>query len=558
MPRVFFLPSHVSVDVEPGETILDAARKAAITLESPCDGTGTCGKCKVTLPGRNIEALPVDGTGKVSAEEQAAGVVLACQTRVWGETIVEIAAEWQNKSVKVLETGVSAAIEVDPFVRKAFLAATRTTAVYGGLRLLGCEAGDTRERLFGAVIDIGTTTLVATLVDLNDGREVATASALNPQTLHGQDVLSRIRLASEKDGLALLYNLFIMEADRLIGEICAQAGADRRNIYEIVYSGNTAMLHLATNTDPSHLGRYPYTPALRGGHYLGIPHEGGLHIAGHGVIYLPPIISGFVGADITSGVLATRLHERKGITLFIDIGTNGEMVIARDGFLTASSTAAGPAFEGMNITFGMRAGDGAIESFEVNGGGEPAIGGIGGGPWTGICGSGLLDVVGELVAHHVIDGSGRLAHPNHGSLARALGQRLVLRSGKPVFRLSDTIYLSQGDVRQVQLAKGAIRTGIEYLLRHTGVGPAEVDEVLIAGAFGFHLREKNLLAIGLLPEPFRGKVNFVGNTSKTGGVAFLLNKGYRAEMEKVVEAVQTIELANYKDFDRTFVNFLRF
>jgi uncharacterized 2Fe-2S/4Fe-4S cluster protein (DUF4445 family) len=234
MPRVFFLPSHVSVDVEPGETILDAARKAAITLESPCDGTGTCGKCKVTLPSRNIEALPVDGTGKVSAEEQATGVVLACQTRVWGETIVEIAAEWKNKSVKVLETGASAAIEVDPFVRKAFLAATRTTAVYGGLRLLGCEAGDTRERLFGAVIDIGTTTLVATLVDLNDGREVATASALNPQTLHGQDVLSRIRLASEKDGLALLYNLFIMEADRLIGEICAQAGADRRNIYEIV------------------------------------------------------------------------------------------------------------------------------------------------------------------------------------------------------------------------------------------------------------------------------------------------------------------------------------
>ena len=254
MPRVFFLPSQVSVDVEPGETILDAARKAAITLEAPCDGTGTCGKCTVTLPGRGVEALPVDGTGKVSAEEEAAEIVLACQTRVWSDATVEIAAEWQNNSVRVLETGVSAAIEVDAFVRKAYLAATRTTAVYGGLRLLGCEAGDTRERLFGAVIDIGTTTLVATLVDLNDGKESATASALNPQTLHGQDVLSRIRLASEKDGLALLYNLFIAEADRLIGEICAQAGADRRNIYEVVYSGNTAMFHLATNRPPNWAG----------------------------------------------------------------------------------------------------------------------------------------------------------------------------------------------------------------------------------------------------------------------------------------------------------------
>jgi uncharacterized 2Fe-2S/4Fe-4S cluster protein (DUF4445 family) len=212
----------------------------------------------------------------------------------------------------------------------------------------------------------------------------------------------------------------------------------------------------------------------------------------------------------------------------------------------------------MNITCGMRAGNGAIESFEVDGEGSVRIETIGNIQPTGICGSGLLDIAAELVANGAVDKNGRLVNLNHGSLPRCLGERLVHKQGKLVFSLSESVYLTQGDIRQVQLAKGAIRTGIEFLLRHAGVGPAAVDRVLIAGAFGYHLRERNLIVTGLLPAEFEGKIEFVGNTSRTGGIAFLLNQTYRGEIEKVVRQIETIELANYKDFDRTFVNFLRF
>jgi uncharacterized 2Fe-2S/4Fe-4S cluster protein (DUF4445 family) len=539
--KVTFSPAQTSVETEPGWTVLDAARKAGIVLESPCNGTGTCGKCRVRLiiPGEDAS-------------------VLACRTLVKEDSIVEVANEWEKESVRVLEAGASVASTIDPSITKRLAADGRETIVLVDGNAVAHEQGDTTGQLYGVVVDIGTTTLVATLVDLRDGREMGSTSALNPQSLHGQDVLSRIKLASVDEGLFLLYRLFLTETDRMAGELCDRFGVSRKSIYELVYSGNTAMLHLATNTDPSALGRHPYTPALRGGDHLPLPVHGNLGVADCARLYLPPIISGFVGADITSGLLATRLHKRKGVTLFIDIGTNGEMVLADRGRLVASSTAAGPAFEGMNITFGMRAGTGAIETFELGPESELSVGTIGDAPPKGICGSGLLDIVGELVAHGAIDKNGRLVNTLNGALPAALRERLGTKDGRPIFALTDSIYLSQGDVRQVQLAKGAIRTGVEYLLRETGIVPDDVDEVLIAGAFGFHLRERSLLAIGLLPKSFEGKIRFVGNTSKTGGIAFLLNKGYREEMKKVVEAVRTIELADYPDFDRTFVNFLRF
>jgi uncharacterized 2Fe-2S/4Fe-4S cluster protein (DUF4445 family) len=557
MARVTFLPGNHTAEIAAGLTILEAARIAGVVVESPCNGTGTCGKCMVRLK----DHTPVTGIGEqrgLSEDEKRSGIVLACGTRLYGDAVVELLHPAAQESVRVLEKGASAFIERDPFIKKEFLPGQQRTAVHAGAYLLGLERGDTRGKTYGVVVDIGTTTLVATLVDLNDGREIASASSLNPQSLHAQDVLSRIKLASTQEGLSLLYALFVTETNRMIGELTGKSGIDRRTVYEMVYSGNTCMLHLATKTGPATLGRYPYTTALWGGDYQSVCDHPGLHIADSGIIYLPPIISGFVGADITSGVLATRLHEKKGITLFIDIGTNGEMVVAKDGRLTASSTAAGPAFEGMNITCGMRAGNGAIESFEVDGEGSVRIETIGNIQPTGICGSGLLDIAAELVANGAVDKNGRLVNLNHGSLPRCLGERLVHKQGKLVFSLSESVYLTQGDIRQVQLAKGAIRTGIEFLLRHAGVGPAAVDRVLIAGAFGYHLRERNLIVTGLLPAEFEGKIEFVGNTSRTGGIAFLLNQTYRGEIEKVVRQIETIELANYKDFDRTFVNFLRF
>jgi uncharacterized 2Fe-2S/4Fe-4S cluster protein (DUF4445 family) len=317
------------------------------------------------------------------------------------------------------------------------------------------------------------------------------------------------------------------------------------------------MLHLAAGINPRSLGQYPYTPELTGGSWLAGA-DVGLHIAASGVVYLPPIISAYVGADITAGLQAVRLHEQKETVLFIDIGTNGEMAIVHDGRLWATSTAAGPAFEGMNITFGMRAGQGAIERFTILKNGQVRMKTIGNAPAVGICGSGLMDIVAELVAHGVVAKNGKFVPADAPDLLPPLAARLSKVDGKPVFSLSDTVYLSQKDIRQVQLAKGAIRAGVEFLLRHTGVEATRLDKVLIAGSFGFHLTAQSLITIGLLPAETAGRIEFVGNTAKTGGEAFLLNRDCRREMEQLVSRVDVVELANCTDFDRVFVEFLAF
>jgi uncharacterized 2Fe-2S/4Fe-4S cluster protein (DUF4445 family) len=341
----------------------------------------------------------------------------------------------------------------------------------------------------------------------------------------------------------------------MIATLTNESKIDSKHIYEVIYSGNTTMIHLACNINPMSLGKYPYTPQMIGGNNIIAPM---LNISPFGLIYLPPIISAYVGPDITSGVLASQLHKKKGTTLFIDIGTNGEMVIAKDGKLSATSTAAGPAFEGMNITFGMRAGKGAVELFGINNDGEIEIHTIGDVNPTGICGSGLLDIVGELVKVGIIGSNGKIVAPEKGAYSDKLKDKVVLYEGKLAFLVADEIYLTQKDIRQVQLAKGAVRAGVEALLLSQNTHSDDVDTVEIAGSFGYHLREKSLINIGLLPKEFSGRVKFVGNTSKTGGKAFLLNTGFRDEMRNLVDKIDCVELANRDDFDKIFVKALSF
>ncbi|APG23756.1 ASKHA domain-containing protein [Syntrophotalea acetylenica] len=558
MFTVRFLPGLQSVAVAPGTTILEAARRAGVMLESPCNGVGTCGKCTVRL---DVESLwQVNIRGARPAPHGAAGPVeiLSCQAEVHGDVTVEIPTGEQHDTLQVLSHGEAGAIELAPCIRKVYLEEKQATSVFAGERLLATEAGDTRPHHAGMVVDIGTTTLVAALVDLTSGREIATAAALNPQSRQAQDVLSRIHFASEETGLQTMHADLVEEINRLTADLSRQSGLDSRHIYEIVYSGNTCMLHLATGTSPASLGRYPYTPLLRGSQHVTAAGQG-LHIADSGLIYLPPVISGYVGADLTSGIVATGLHRREGTTLLVDIGTNGEMILARNGELRATSTAAGPAFEGMNISCGMRASRGAVEYFAVDGDGSLTIRTIGNARATGLCGSGLLDIVGELVAHGVIGGNGRFLAPDRAPhLPVSLLERLVPREGKTAFQVTEDVFLSQKDIRQVQLAKGAIRAGIEFLLQNSGIAAVQVDRVLIAGSFGYHLQEQSLLNLGLLPREFAGRVDFVGNTSKTGGQALLLNQNLRNEMTALVSAVEVIELANFPDFDRVFVKCLGF
>ncbi|HEY3426170.1 MAG TPA: ASKHA domain-containing protein [Negativicutes bacterium] len=556
MVRVNFIIEGLSVQVEAGTTILEAARIAGVLLESPCNAVGTCGKCKVKVAEGCLQYLIQDGTHHLSPQEEVNGFVLACQDKVMGDVDVEVIANNQNKTLKILSHGESFAIKIDSFIKKEFDGSTKTI-VYAGGKVIGEEQGDSSALNYGVVVDIGTTTLVVALIDILSGDELASVSSLNPQSLQAQDVLSRIKYASDEPGLKKMYTEIIKEINRMITELLNETGVNRKYIYEVVFSGNTCMIHLAANVDPSSLGRYPYDPKIRGGSHINAL-EHGVNVSEFGVIYLPPIISAYVGPDITSGVLASRLQDQKGVTLFVDIGTNGEMVIGSNGQLSSTSTAAGPAFEGMNITHGMRAAKGAVELFDIQEDGSIVINTIEDAKAVGICGSGLLDIIGELVANGVIGKTGKFAAVDNDNMAPGLKERLVKQDGKFVFAITDGVFLTQKDVRQVQLAKGAVRSGIEFLLKSKGVQANEVDRVLIAGSFGYHLRAKSLINIGLLPEEFEGKIDFVGNTSKSGGLAFLLNVAYRQEMEELVKEIEVVELANHEDFDKVFVACLGF
>lgn len=555
MVKIKFSPSGVIAEVEKGTTILEAARKVDVLIESPCNAVGVCGKCKVKVKPEQLSLLVQGGKHQVTEEEKAEGIVLACASKVIGDIDVELFAENQNKTLKILSEGESFDITINTFIKKKFDG--EKTLVYGGDKVIGEEAGNTTDKLYGVVVDIGTTTVVSALIDMITGEELASVSALNPQSLHAQDVLSRIQFASDEKGLQTMYDGIIEEIDKMIDQISKEADVDKEHIYEVIFSGNTCMIHLATNVNPTSLGRYPYDPQIRGGNHVGAK-EHKINISSFGLIYLPPIISAYVGPDITSGVLASRLQDKTNVTLFVDIGTNGEMVITNHGKLSATSTAAGPAFEGMNITYGMRAAKGSIEIFDIDENGEVSLKTIGETPAVGICGSGLLDIVGELVSSKVIGKLGKIVKPDKEGLPSTLSERITVYEGKPAFALEGEVVLTQRDIRQVQLAKGAIRSGIEFLMKSKGVNASEVDEVQIAGSFGYHLRAKSLINLGLLPKEFEGKVKFVGNTSNSGGKAFLLNTAYRTEMEALVKEIQVVELANGEDFDKVFVASLNF
>ncbi len=432
MATVRLTPEGQTAVVADGANLLEAARRAGVFVNAPCNGAGTCGKCRVRIPADQRDRMREAPQTRLTQAERDAGWVLACQTTVHGDLDVEIVPHAES-DLKIISDGRAVTVELEPWIAKTFDAARAQTTVTAGGAPLAIEPGDTRYALFGAAVDIGTTTLVVALVDLRDGRERAVASSLNPQARHAQDVLSRIKLGSQPDGLRLLQGELIAELNRLLGAAADEAQVSMHQIYEVVFSGNTTMLHLATGTNPASLGKYPYTPALQGNSHVRAA-DVGLDVAPQGSVYLPPIVSGYVGADITSGMLAVKLAEQRGVTLFVDIGTNGEMVLASDGQLTATSTAAGPAFEGMNIACGMRASRGAIEQVALSDDGRVAVKTIGGDTPVGLCGSGLLDAVGELAAHGVVGANGRFQ-----TTASAWQSHVETLDGTPVFHIAGPV-----------------------------------------------------------------------------------------------------------------------
>jgi uncharacterized 2Fe-2S/4Fe-4S cluster protein (DUF4445 family) len=417
-------------------------------------------------------------------------------------------------------------------------------------------------------MDIGTTTLVGSLLDLGTGNELAIEARLNPQTRLGDDVLSRI-LYSRKGPAQLreLQATISTVIDEMIGALCKKVGIARERICEISFAGNTTMQQMLRGIDSSALGESPFTPASYQAATFSAE-EIGLHISPGGQAYVMPVIGGFVGGDTVAGILSTGIAaEAEGPTLLVDIGTNGEIVLQAGGKLRAASTAAGPAFEGARISCGMRGCTGAIEKVLVEDG-RLGINVIGNVPPVGLCGSGLIDVAAELLRHQILTPQGRLQTADQvpADTPPDLKQRIVLHEGRVAFQLAsaeetagEPIVLTQRDLRELQLATGAIRAGVVILLRQAGLEPKDLHRVLIGGGFGNFIRRSNAQRIGLLPHEIEHRrIRYMGNTSLAGARLAALSMQSRQQAEEFARQTEHVELSNDRAFHEVFADSMLF
>lgn len=588
--NITFLPENQSVTVPPGTSLLEAARIAGVVLEAPCDGRGTCGKCRVQATGMISEIDPEEidilndgllGEGvRLACKAKAEGAVTVEGLHPAGDTFVIVSAGQGVQ--RLVEPPVHTRIFSDTEVEQEALDAgitplfpagfprslralaedykqggQRREAILKHNRLLSWRCGQGKG-LYGLAVDIGTTSVVAELFDLANGQSLGVRSVLNPQSEFGGDVLTRISFAGKQsDGTAILQSKIAEGLNRLVGELANDAAIMPQDIYEMVVAGNTTMQHLLLGISPRSLAQAPYRPVFLQQVEIR-PAEIGIAIAAEGVITILPSAAAFVGADIVAGLLALGLHSSVKTTLFIDIGTNGEIVIAQNGRLAATSSAAGPALEGMNISCGCRAEQGAVEGVAIAEDGALALSVIGGGTPRGICGSGLIDLAAELVRCKIIDASGRFCKKE--KLPPHFAERVTEINGQPAFIISaeNHLYLSQQDVRQIQLAKGAIAAAISLLLNKLHLDYAALDDVVVAGAFGFHLKPKSLLKIGLLPYHCENKIRFAGNTAKEGAKAVLLNREASREIVAIGKQIHVEELSLHPEFQDVFVRSLCF
>jgi uncharacterized 2Fe-2S/4Fe-4S cluster protein (DUF4445 family) len=433
-----------------------------------------------------------------------------------------------------------------------------------GGRLVSITPAAERDGIFGAAVDIGTTTVVGYLFDLSTGEYLASAASYNPQAQHGADVISRINFAlTEHDGLAQLQAEAISVINEVIQRAAAQVQVDTRHIFEVTLVGNTCMHHLVLGLDPAHLGASPYVPVVDESVDVEA-RDLGLEVNPSANVHFLPVIAGFVGADTVGVILAAELVGQPRPVLAVDIGTNGEVALWSGSELFVASCAAGPAFEGAQIQHGMRAGPGAIERVDVQDG-DLVIHTIGGLSAVGICGSGLFDAVAALLDLGLLDVTGRYAQ--EGTVTGRAAGRLegegtarrveLAHAGETADRTP--VLLTQPDIRKVQLAKGAVRAAVELLIRRAGLVPEDLSEVLLAGAFGNYVNPRSALRIGLLPtvlEPER--VRGVGNAAGAGAVLALLSIDERRRAEEIAAQAIHVELFSSPEFQDVFADAMLF
>lgn len=605
--RVTFGPAGKTTYVLPDTQLAEAAAGAGLTLNLPCGGEGVCGKCRVQV--RSGAAAPTLAEQQAySPAELAAGWRLACQARVCAAAEVDVPdASLASSFHKILaRTHAAEPDQLDPAVRKVqvqlppptrrddlpdlvrleravgpfsvgldLLRALpqrfrrdgfRGAAVIMDGELIDWEPGDAPSAAYGAAVDLGTTTLVASLLDLASGRQVEVVSRLNPQTRCGDDVLSRILHTHKPHGLTQLQELIAAAVNDMLGQLCQQAGVARRQVYEVVLAGNTTMQQLLCGIDPQPLGEMPFVSSI--GRSLSLTAaELGFELHPRARAIVMPVIGGFVGGDTVAGILATDLDESPGPTLLVDIGTNGEIVLFANGRLWAASTAAGPAFEGARILHGMRGCVGAIEKVVVDGRLRCNV--IGDVPPSGLCGSALIDLAAELLRAGLLTPEGRLLAPTQlpRDVPDHFAARLIAYESRPAFLLAAAeetasgkpIVLTQRDIRELQLASGAIRAGIRLLLARAGLTPADLDGLFVAGGFGNFVRRKNAQRIGLLPpETPRHRIRYQGNTSLAGAQIAALSLEARALADDLARRAEHVDLSCDPQFQTAFADAMLF
>ena len=613
--RIVFEPSGLKTEVPPGATILEAARLAGVYLTSICGGDGYCGKCKVVVNSGETESPP---TTLLAPQEVRESIVLACQTRVLsdltitvprshvldtgrivvdsdahrfselpGEDIGEGAFPYEPlvqklslrmsppteqdqvadherlymaireaSHVPLLQTGYRILLQLPALLQEAQYQVTAIVAQRGGVaEVVDIEPGDTSHCNYAIVVDVGTTTVVAHLVDLATAATVDAEATYNSQMHFGDDYIRRIIYAEQHNAFGEMQRRIVHDVNDLIQTLAVRQGIELSCIASVACAGNTAMTHFLLNLDPRRIRRTPYIPTA-----AWIPPiraaETGIRINKRGLLYVLPAVGAYVGSDIVAGVLATRLYEAPGLSLFIDIGTNGEVVLGSKEWMVCASSSAGPAFEGSGVKHGMRAAPGAIERVTVTAEGGMTFHTIGGERPRGLCGTGLLDVLAALLELGVIDRTGRFALPDDPRLADGSdGLEFTL---VPAEAGHNPIVITQADIANLIRSKAGVYAAIQVLLESTGTRPEQLQSIFVAGGFGNYLDVRKAIAIGMLPDIPTDRIHFVGNTSIAGAKMAVMSRDALAKAEQIADRMTYFDLMNHPNYMDAFMqaNFL--
>jgi uncharacterized 2Fe-2S/4Fe-4S cluster protein (DUF4445 family) len=581
------------IDVKRGSNLLQVLRDNKTFIDTPCGGKGTCGKCKVKVIKGTEEANTYD-IKHLSKEEINNGMRLACAIVVKGRMEVEIpdAAE----GMTVLVNSEKQSKEVDPLVKKKYIVMDTpsiedqrddykrlsdalgvhnlsvryedlpnlssllreanfsvTAAVYKN-KLLHLEAGDSSSKFFGVAVDIGTTTIAVYLVDINNGNIVDVESQVNKQRRFGADVISRINYTIENEnGLQAQKESILDQLNFMIDNLCERNHISCENIYDAAIVGNTTMIHLLLGLPCKNIAMAPYIPVITREMEFDAK-EFGLNIKG--MVSLVPGIASYVGSDITAGIISSGMVQTDKYSILLDLGTNGEIALGNCDGVVACSTAAGPAFEGANIKHGVGGIKGAVSKINLSE--SKVYETIGKGVPCGICGSGVLDALAELVKHGIVDETGRMVEEDEIEDSE-LSKRLIEDDMKEFLIAENSvsghpITFTQRDVREVQLAKAAVCAGIKILIQEKNIEYKDIDKIYIGGGFGNYMNIDSALAIGLIPEELGQKVKSIGNCAGSGALAYLLSKNVRENASNIAGKASYIELSKRKDFQDYFID----